>query len=56
MDEMFARLNRIYPNSGYVRIPRYNPQQWETREYDSKNNVLRMVNVLVGLYQKEWLL
>lgn len=36
MDEMFARLNRIYPNSGYVRIPRYNPQQWETREYDSK--------------------
>ena len=36
MDEMFARLNRIYPNSGYVRIPRYNPQQWKTREYDSK--------------------
>ena len=28
---MFARLNRIYPNSGYVRIPRYNLTKWKTQ-------------------------
>lgn len=35
MDEMLARLNRIYPNSSYVLIPPYNPDQWKDREYDS---------------------
>ena len=35
MDENLARLNRIYPNCGYVSIPAYNSSQWEGREYDS---------------------
>lgn len=35
MDQNLARLNRIYPNCGYVRIPAYNPEQWKDREYDS---------------------
>ena len=35
MDENLARLNRIYPNSGYVRIAPYKPEQWEDRSYDS---------------------
>lgn len=35
MDENLARLNRIYPNSGYTLIPAYNPEQWKNREYDS---------------------
>ena len=35
MDENLARLNRIYPHGGYVLIPRYNPEQWVDREYDS---------------------
>ena len=36
MDEMLSRLNRIYPNSAYVKIPKYQPEQWDKREYDSK--------------------
>ena len=35
MDQNLARLNRIYPNCGYVKIPPYVPSQWENREYDS---------------------
>lgn len=35
MDEMLARLNRIYPNGKYVLIPKYNAEQWIDREYDS---------------------
>lgn len=35
MDDMLARLNRIYPNSSYVLIPKYNPDQWKDRKYDS---------------------
>ena len=35
MDEMLARLNRIYPNSGYVLVSPYNSEQWKDREYDS---------------------
>ena len=35
MDQNLARLNRIYPNSKYVLIPKYNPEQWKDREYDS---------------------
>lgn len=36
MDENLARLNRIYPNSSFVLISKYNPEQWKDREYDSK--------------------
>ena len=35
MDEKLARLNKIYPNCGYVRIAPYDPKQWEGKEYDS---------------------
>lgn len=35
MDENLARLNRIYPNSGFVRIAPYKPEQWIDRTYDS---------------------
>lgn len=35
MDEMFERLNKIYPNSKYALIAPYKPEQWEEREYDS---------------------
>lgn len=35
MDENLARLNRIYPNGKYVLIPKYIPEQWESRPYDS---------------------
>ena len=35
MDENLARLNRIYPNSKYVLIPKYNPEQWVDKSYDS---------------------
>lgn len=35
MDENLARLNRIYPNSKFALIPKYNPDQWKDREYDS---------------------
>lgn len=36
MDDMLARLNRIYPNSSYVLIPKYVEEQWKAREYDSQ--------------------
>jgi len=36
MDDNLARLNRIYPNSGYVKIAKYDESQWKDREYDSK--------------------
>ena len=35
MDEMFDRLNRIYPNSKFVLISKYNPYNWTGQEYDS---------------------
>lgn len=35
MDENFERLNRIYPNGKYALIPKYNPEQWKDKEYDS---------------------
>lgn len=35
MDENLARLNRIYPDSKYVLIPKYVPEQWEGKVYDS---------------------
>ena len=27
LDENLARLNRIYPNGGYVLMPAYKPEQ-----------------------------
>lgn len=35
MDEMLAKLERLYPNSGYVRIKEYNPNDWINKDYDS---------------------
>lgn len=35
MDEKLARLNKIYPNCGYVRIAPYIPEQWKDKTYDS---------------------
>lgn len=35
MDKMLERLNRIYPNSGFVSIPAYNPAIFANRKYDS---------------------
>ena len=35
MDEKLARLNKIYPNCGYVKIAPYVPEQWEGKKYDS---------------------
>ena len=35
MDEMFDRLNRIYPDSKFVLISKYNPEHWKNQEYDS---------------------
>ncbi len=34
--EMLARLNKLYPNCGYVQIRKYDPTAWEGIEYDSK--------------------
>lgn len=44
MDEMLARLNRIYPNGKYVLIPKYNPEQWVDREYDSSYDNKAAIN------------
>lgn len=35
MDEMLARLNRIYPNSKFVSIAAYNPELFKDKAYDS---------------------
>lgn len=35
MDEYLARVDRIYPNGHYVLIPKYDPEQWKDREYNS---------------------
>lgn len=36
MDAMLERLNRIYPNSKYVYISKYEPKQWLDKDYNSK--------------------
>lgn len=36
MDAMLERLNRIYPNSKYVYVSKYTPEQWIDKEYNSK--------------------
>lgn len=38
MDEMFERLCRIYPDSKFVLIPKYDPEKWADKEYDSSND------------------
>lgn len=35
MDEMFERLNKMFPNCSYVQIRKYEPEVWEGKEYDS---------------------
>lgn len=35
MDQNLERLNRIYPNSKFVLIPKYNPDLYKDRAYDS---------------------
>lgn len=44
MDDMLARINRIYPNSDYVEIQAYNPEQWVDREYDSRFDTKKPIN------------
>lgn len=36
MDKMLARINKLYPNCGYVQIRKYDSTVWEGIEYDSK--------------------
>lgn len=35
MDPMLERLNKIFPNSGFVKVEKYDPKLWEGKEYDS---------------------
>lgn len=35
MNEQLAKLNRQYPNSSFVLIPKYDPSAWENKKYDS---------------------
>ena len=35
MDQMLEKLNRIYPNCGYVKIEKYKEEQWKDKNYDS---------------------
>ena len=35
MNEQLAKLNRQYPNSSFVLIPKYDPSVWENKKYDS---------------------
>lgn len=44
MDEKLARLNKIYPNCGYVRIAPYVPEQWEGKTYDSSFDTKAALN------------
>ena len=44
MDENLARLNRIYPNSAYVLVDKYKPEQWENKIYDSAYDTKRPLN------------
>jgi putative DNA primase/helicase len=35
VNEQLAKLNRQYPNSSFVLIPKYDPSAWENKKYDS---------------------
>lgn len=44
MDEMLARLNRIYPNGKFALIPKYRDEQWTNKEYDSHLDYKAAIN------------
>lgn len=44
MDKNLERLNRIYPNSKYVLISKYNPEQWKDKKYDSSFDSKAAIN------------
>lgn len=44
MDLNLERLNKIYPNSKYVLISKYNPNQWIDKEYDSSFDSKAAIN------------
>lgn len=44
MDEMLAKIERIYPNSKYALIPKYNPELFEGKEYDSSMDTKSAMN------------
>ena len=44
LDENLARLNRIYPNCGYVLIPAYKPEQFKDKKYDSAFDTKAAIN------------
>lgn len=44
MDEMLARLNRIYKDSKFALIPKYRPEQWIKQEYNSHLDYKAAVN------------
>lgn len=35
VDEYLERLNRIFPNSSYLLIPKYDPEKWKDKPYNS---------------------
>lgn len=35
-DEMLERINKLYPNSDFVQIKKYDHSLWDGKEYDSK--------------------
>ena len=69
MDENFARLHRIYPDSRYVLIPKYDENLWKDRQYNSafdtkatitrwKTNALTYEDALVAIesgYRIGWI-
>lgn len=44
MNEQLVRLNKIYPNSNYTLIPKYDPSQWVDKKYDSTLDYKAAVN------------
>lgn len=44
MDENLARLNRIYPNSTFAKIPPYKPELFEGKKYDSSFDTKAAIN------------
>lgn len=44
MDEKLARLERIYPGGKYVLIPKYDPEQFKDKQYDSSFDSKAAIN------------
>lgn len=44
IDKNLERLNKIYPNGKYVLIPKYNPELFKDRPYDSSFDTKAAVN------------